>query len=137
MDEENYLTLVPVDRASFTREMKNLPPSTRAVAEVAIQRILARQGLTLATGNWLRSLGSGLWEFRIEKSFKAVFSKSEIPSPSRANNEAILIRVFCSFEKDEILLLGIYDKQRNGSGRKQDQAIQNARKALLQFKGIG
>jgi len=80
MDEENYLTLVPVDRASFTREMKNLPPSSRAVAEVAIQRILARQGLTLATGNWLRSLGSGLWEFRIGKSFKAVFSKSEIPS---------------------------------------------------------
>jgi hypothetical protein len=117
--------------------MKNLPPSTRAVAEVAIQRILARQGLTLATWNWLRSLGSGLWEFRIGKSFKAVFSKSEIPSPSRANNEAILIRVFCSFEKEEILLLGIYDKQRNSSGRKQDQAIQNARKALLQFKGIG
>jgi len=137
MDEENYLTLVPVDRASFTREMKNLPPSTRAVVEVAMQRILARLGLTLATGNWLRSLGSGLWEFRIGNSFKAVFSKSEIPSPSRANNEAILIRVFCSFEKEEILLLGIYDKQRNGSGRKQDQAIQNARKLLLQFKGIG
>jgi len=48
-----------------------------------------------------------------------------------------LIRVFCSFEKEEILLLGIYDKQRNGLGRKQDQAMQNARKALLQFKGIG
>lgn len=116
--------------------MKNLPPRTRVVVEAAMQEILARKGLGLATGSWLRSLGSGLWEFRIGKSFKAVFSKSGIPNPSSETNEPILIRVFCSFENEEILLLGIYDKQRNGPGRKQDQAIEKARKQLLQFKGI-
>jgi len=137
MAEKQYLTLVHVEGSNFTREMKNLHPNTRVVVELAVQEILARDGMNLVAGNWLKGLGSGLWEFRIGKSFKSVFSKSGISNPAGMSNEAILIRVFCTFEDREIPILGLYDKQRRGPGRQQDQAIQNARKALLQFKGIG
>jgi len=135
MPEKQNLTLVHVEGSNFIREMKNLHPNARVVVELAVQEILARDGVNLVTGNWLKRLGSGLWEFRIGKNFKSVFSKSGIPHPARMSNEAILIRVFCAFEDQEILVLGLYDKQRHGPGRQQDQAIQNARKALLQFKG--
>ena len=136
MPEKQYLTLVQVEGSNFTREMKNLHPNARVVVEIAVQEILAKDGMNLVAGNWLKSLGSGLWEFRIGKNFKSVFSKSGISHPARMSNEAILIRVFYAFEGKEILILGLYDKQRHGPGRQQDLAIQSARKALLQFKGI-
>jgi hypothetical protein len=50
-------------------------------------------------------------------------------------NMKILIRVFCSFEEEGILLLGCYDKLRHGGDRPQNNAINKARSLLLTFRG--
>lgn len=123
-----------LDEERFVRSVKELPHDAQVVIKIAMRYILARQGLALARTPWLKSLGGGLWEFRVGPSTKAVVSKSGDSSARLAQNSKILIRVYCTFKNDQIVVLGIFDKQKHGSGSKQSKSIAIARKQLLTLK---
>jgi hypothetical protein len=119
----------------FLRQEKELPPEVQVVVRGLLLEVLALEGMSLASGTLLKALGSGLWEFRIGRNLKSVLKSVGIALPHNARNRKVLIRVFCSFEDEGILLLGCFDKLRNGSDRAQNIAIQNARSLLLTFRG--
>lgn len=127
-------SLTYCDETKFFRDVNDLPADTRYVLRVALESILLVEGIDLASGPWLKSLGGGLWEFRIGPSLKAVFSKANGRSPLPSANTRILIRVYCTFRNREVLLIGLFDKQRYGSGKRQAKSIENARKQLLTFQ---
>lgn len=79
-------------------------------------------------------LGNGLWEFRIGRNMKGVLKSQGVELSSDVTNRKILIRIFCSFEQDGILLLGCYNKLRSGGGRAQNVAINKARALLLTYR---
>lgn len=103
---------------------------------VALQEVLAVNGINLASGAWLRSFGSGLYEFRIRH------SKNEIQGMYKASNrglvggaEAILLRIFVAFEGQKlVVLLGGYDKGKNDKQSFQQAQIEIARKRLRDWK---
>ena len=121
------------DAKLFESEVRALSNMEQAVALIAIERILIKERLALANGPWLRSPGSGLWEFRIGGSYKAVVSRARLKSIPDVPNFKILIRVFCSFQSKNILLISCYDKKRHGGGKKQDEAIRRARQLRLHY----
>jgi hypothetical protein len=127
-------SLTYLDEARFFRDVSDLPADSGYVLKVALESILLVEGMDLAAGPWLKSLGAGLWEFRIGPSIKAVFSKAAVRSPMPIPNKKVLIRVYCTFTNREVLLIGLFDKQRYGSGKRQSNSIQNARKQLLTFQ---
>lgn len=103
---------------------------------LALQEVLAVNGINLASGAWLRSLGSGLFEFRIRH------SKNEIQAMYKTANrglaggaQAILLRIFVAFEGQKlIVLLGGYDKGKNDKQSFQQAQIEIARKRLRDWK---
>jgi hypothetical protein len=118
----------------FLRQEKELPPEVQVVVRGLLLEVLALEGMSLASGTLLKALGSGLWEFRIGRNLKSVLKAAGIALPRNSRNRKIVVRVFCSFEDEGILLLGCFDKLRNGSDRAQNIAIQNARSLLLTFR---
>lgn len=121
------------DAKLFESQVRDLSSIEQAVVLVAIEQILIKDRLALASGPWLKSLGSGLWEFRIGGSYKAVVSRARLESFPDVPNFKILIRVFCGFQAKNILLISCYDKRRNGGGKRQDEAIRRARQLRLQY----
>jgi hypothetical protein len=118
----------------FLRQEKELPPEVQVVVRGLLLEVLALEGMSLASGTLLKALGSGLWEFRIGRNLKSVLKAAGIALPRNSRNRKIVVRVFCSFEDEGVLLLGCFDKLRNGSDRAQNIAIQNARSLLLTFR---
>jgi putative component of toxin-antitoxin plasmid stabilization module len=128
--------VILIEVPAFSKHLDKLRPELQLVVKLALTEILAKEGLSLASSSWLRFVGDGVWEFRIGRSFKAVFSKAGIDEYSHNSNLKVLLRIFCSFEGNIILLLGCYDKQRHSDGKRQANAIRSAKEELLTFKRI-
>ena len=122
------------DPVSFRNQVESLNTRDQNLLLWALKEILGRQGLALARSTWLKSLGGSLWEFRIGPSSKAVESKAGVPPDETMPQTKVLLRVFCSFQKQQIIIHGCFDKQRYGSGKRQSAAIRRARESLLTFK---
>jgi hypothetical protein len=122
------------DPVSFRNQVESLNISHQNILLWALKEILGRQGLALARSTWLKSIGGSLWEFRIGPSSKAVESKAGVPPGETMPQTKVLLRVFCSFQKQQIIIHGCFDKQRYGPGKRQDAAIRRARESLLTFK---
>lgn len=128
-------TIEYVDRG-FERFYLSLTPVTQAVVEAAISTVLAERGIDAFDGGWGKALGSGLWEFRIQRSLSSISSlgDTEVPTVS-GSDRRVSIRIFCTFYGDRIvLLLGGYDKGRDPSPRRQQREIARARAALSRWK---
>lgn len=124
-----------VDKDKFFSQMGNLSSTHQIITRLAIEHLLAIEGLSLAQTSWLKSLGSGLWELRIGPSTNSVLKKvADAPIPKTAESK-ILVRVFVSFKENEIILISCFDKLRHGGGKRHDKAIGNARSMLLQYLG--
>ena len=103
---------------------------------VALNEVLAVNGIKLTSGAWLKALGTGLYEFRIRH------SASEIQEMYKAANrrlakgtESILFRIFVTFEGAQVIvLLGAYDKGKNDKQSFQQAQIEVARKRLRDWK---
>lgn len=122
------------DPVSFRNQVESLNTSHQNILLWALKEILGRQGLALARSTWLKSLGGSLWEFRIGPSSKAVESKAGVPPGETMPQTKVLLRVFCSFQNQQIIIHGCFDKQRYGPGKRQDAAIRRARESLLTLK---
>ena len=119
----------------FLRQEKDLTVEVQIVVRVLLIEVLLTEGMNLASGSLLKALGNGLWEFRIGRNIKSVLKGVGVTLSPNTKNMKILIRVFCSFEEDGILLLGCYDKLRHGGDRAQNIAINKAKSLLLTFRG--
>jgi hypothetical protein len=122
------------DPESFKNQVASLSAIHQDLLLRSLKEILGAQGLALARSTWLKSLGGSLWEFRIGPSSKAVESKAGVPPGETMPQTKVLLRVFCSFQKQQIIIHGCFDKQRYGPGKRQDAAIRRARESLLTFK---
>jgi hypothetical protein len=122
------------DPVTFKNQVESLNPIHQDLVLRSLKEILGAQGLELARSTWLKSLGGSLWEFRIGPSSKAVESKAGLLSNDNVPQTKVLLRVFCSFQKNQIVIHGCYDKQRYGAGKRQNAAIRRARESLLTFK---
>jgi hypothetical protein len=122
------------DQDSFLREVSGLTYEARFITRFALDLILLKEAISLARTPWLKSLGGSLWEFRIGPSAKAVLSKAGDSTIKFEQNCKVLVRVYCTFKTRQIIVFGLYDKQRYGAGARQSKSIAMARKKLLTFK---
>ena len=96
-------------------------------------------GIDICQSEWGKSLGHGLYEFRIRKSLRTIlneFTPSSLPTlEDLPENRKVLLRVFCTFHGTRIvLLLGGYNKKKDPSERRQAKEITAARKALKEWR---
>lgn len=81
-----------------------------------------------------KNLGGGLYEFRIRRSLDTILNQYGTGAESLRGSAArskVLLRVFCTFRGNRIvLLLGGYDKGRDPSAKRQSREIKRARQAL-------
>ena len=103
---------------------------------VALQEVLAVNGITLTSGAWLKSLGKGLYEFRIRHSASEIQAMYKVADKGLVGGaEAILLRVFVTFEGGRlIVLLGAYDKGKKDKQGFQQAQIEIGRKRLRDWK---
>lgn len=125
---------VLIESPGFGKQVNRLPQELQLIAKVALIEILSKEGLALASSNWLRYVGDSVWEFRIGRSIKAVYSKAGIEDKPPASRSKVLLRIFCHFEENKVILLGCYDKQKYSDGRRQANAIRTAKEELLTFR---
>lgn len=105
---------------------EELSPIKRWAIGTAMNRILAKEGISVCETEWGKALGDSLYEFRL---------RDEVET--KAGSEKILLRVFFHpYGNKLILLLGGYDKGESPSARRQNKEITEARnrKRLEEFR---
>ncbi|GEP27621.1 hypothetical protein [Cryobacterium levicorallinum] len=122
---------------SFARFYSSLGEYEQAVVTAAIEHVLAVHGIDICNGEWGKPLSGGLYEFRVRKSFHSIFTEANATPPSDlvSVDRMVLIRVFCTFHGDKIVLLySGYDKKKDPSDKRQQREIAKARKIHEQWK---
>ena len=106
-----------------------------AALDAAIKHVLEVRGLELAGSAWLKPLGGGLHEFRVRHDAATIGRMFAREAFAHATDESILLRVFCHFYGDRvILLMSGYDKGRDTSEKRQQTEIQTARTLLTAWQ---
>lgn len=118
----------------YLRQERDLPKEVQVLVRIMVLEVLLKDGMKLASGSLVKPLGHGLWEFRIGRNIKSVLKSIDIAISAALINKALLVRVFFSFEEEGILLLGCYNKLKDGGGRAQNLAINKARALLLTIR---
>lgn len=122
--------------APYVRFVERLDGWQRHIVDIAVRTILAHQGHNVCQTEWGKSLGKGLYEFRIRRTLRTICSTTgtELPTGVDPDRE-VLLRVFFAVEGDRIvLLLGGYDKGADPSDKRQEKAIKQARMLLTQHR---
>jgi putative component of toxin-antitoxin plasmid stabilization module len=115
---------------------ERLDTYTLAILDICVEEVLARQGNNVCNSSWGKSLGDGLYEFRISKSIAAICNEANVPIPKFPNaKKSTLLRVFFAVEGSKIIvLLCAYDKGKDSGERRQQREIVRARKYLQEHK---
>ena len=81
-------------------------------------------------------MGEGLYEFRVRKSLRRILTTAGLEPPVGASaDRGVLIRVFCTFHGDKIVLLySGYNKRADPSPTRQQREIAKARKIHRHWK---
>ncbi|MDH6422938.1 hypothetical protein [Aurantimicrobium minutum] len=123
---------------SYARFYRSLSKYQQLVVDSAIRNVLSVEGIGICSGEWGKPLGGGLYEFRIRKSLHAIESHTGPETSTKYSPESqvqVLIRIFCTFHGDKIVVLHHgYDKKRDSSEKKQQQEIRTARKLHQEWK---
>ncbi|PJI55865.1 hypothetical protein CTI14_01395 [Methylobacterium radiotolerans] len=125
---------------TFRRAFDKLPQYEQAVMVAAIEKVLGELGHEVCSTEWGKSLGDGLFEFRVRKSLRAIHdefkeSGADIPDLPSGSNRDVLLRAFFTVHGDRIvLLLHVYDKKRDPSEKRQQREIKKARKQLRAWR---
>lgn len=118
----------------FPRWFDSLSDYQQAVLDAAIEFVLEEYGTEICATEFGKHLGNGLYEFRVRQSLKAIrkYGGFEVSS-SPGDDQTVLLRVFCHFYGDKVILLmcGL-DKGKNDKA--QQREIKKARKILRVFK---
>jgi hypothetical protein len=120
----------------FDRFIRSLPKYDQIVLAAAVKHVLAVHGIDICSGEWGKPLGQGLYEFRVRRSLDAILSLAELDhSGVPGADQSVLLRVFCTFYGDKIVLLyNGYDKKRDPSPKRQQKEIAKARKLHAAWK---
>lgn len=115
---------------AFERFLFSLPAYEQAVLVAAIECVLQTYGIDICSGDWGKPLGGGLYEFRVRKSLRAILQSAGLDASQGARTErSVLLRVFCTFYGNKIVLLYHgYDKGSDPSEKRQRREIAKARK---------
>jgi hypothetical protein len=112
---------------------ERLSPTKKAAFLAAVEVVLTAQGINVASNEFGKALGGGLYELRIRQTATEIRQRvaglppDEVDSPP----EAVLLRVFfCTAGRKIILLMSGYDKGANPSERRQNREIENARRLM-------
>lgn len=112
---------------------ERLSPTKKAAFLAAVEVVLTPQGINVASNEFGKALGGGLYELRIRQTATEIRQRvaglppDELDSPP----EAVLLRVFFrTAGRKIILLMSGYDKGESPSERHQNKEIENARKLI-------
>lgn len=124
------------DDARFERFFLSLSGYQQAVLTAAIEHFLAVYGPDICAGDWGKPLGEGLYEFRVSKSLRAIYSAAGVERDADPGDDRkVLIRLFCTFYgKKVVLIFHGYDKGRSPSPKQQQVEIARARAAYRQWR---
>lgn len=112
--------------------IESLDDSKLASIDMANRTFLKEQGIELLNSSWFKSVGDGVYEFRIrhtalqiERLYKQKSVKEVAPK------SPILLREFVAFRKGRVvILLAAYDKGKDPSEKTQQKQIALAKKRL-------
>ena len=121
---------------AFERFLFSLPAYEQAVLVAAVEHVLQVYGIDICSGEWGKPLGEGLYEFRIRKSLRTILVSAGLDAPEAAGTDRnVLLRVFCTFHGDKIVLLYHgYNKKTDPSAKRQQREIAKARKLHERWK---
>ena len=113
---------------------ERLSPTKRAAFLAAVEVVLTQQGINVASNEFGKALGGGLYELRIRQTATEIRQRVTGLPPDDLGNlppEAVLLRVFfCTAGRKIILLMSGYDKAENSSQKRQNREIENVRKLM-------
>jgi putative component of toxin-antitoxin plasmid stabilization module len=116
---------------------ERLSPIKRAAFVAAVEVVLTRQGINVASNEFGKALGGGLYELRIRQSAAEIRQRVAGLPPDDLGDfppEAVLLRVFfCTAGHKIVLLISGYDKGENPGQRHQNREIENARKLMRAY----
>lgn len=125
-------------RSPFARWFeRDLTSYEQAVLAAAVKQVLEVVGIDICSSEWGKSLGDGLYEFRVRQSLHAIRTYGQSPTPLARPGEdrAVLLRAFVTFYGDRVvLLLHGLNKGRGPSTRKQQKEIAKARRLLKDWR---
>jgi len=127
------------DRQPFRRFLDELESTKRLAMIAAIERVLAKQGMNVCRSSWGKTLGQGLFEFRVRHTAAEIRTMFGGDALGVADHDGppgkVLLRAFCHACGDRIvLLLGGYDKGEDSSKKRQQEEIKIARRRLRAFQ---
>jgi hypothetical protein len=127
---------VEYEGGAFERFLFSLPAYEQAVLVAAVEHVLQIYGIDICSGEWGKPLGEGLYEFRIRKSLRIILVSAGLDAPGEAGvDRSVLLRVFCTFHGDKIVLLHHgYNKKTDPSEKRQQREIAKARKIHERWK---
>jgi hypothetical protein len=115
--------------------MRSLPGMKKRAIGVAINEVLQYLGPDVADGNFGRSLGGGLYEFRLDQDAEQILRRTgKKPRPERDRGKILLRLFFHPHGNKLLLLLSGYDKGARPSKTHQKEQIDEARKMLNRWK---
>lgn len=124
-------------RSPFTKWYDKLDDYDQAVVDTAITKVLEPIGMDIAGTEWGKALGGGLYEFRIRLSLSTLLHWGETQAQDDPpwKDRKVLLRIFCTFHGDRIVLLFQgYDKGKDPSEKRQQKEIKKARKNLREWQ---
>jgi hypothetical protein len=137
MNRASRVWSIEYEGADFERFFSRLGGYEQAVLAAAIDHVLKVHGVDICQGDWGKPLGEGLYEFRVRRSLQAILSEAGVEAPRdlAGADRTVLLRVFCTFHGDRIVLLFHgYDKKKDPSAKRQAREIARARKLHAAWK---
>lgn len=140
---DNRWTVEVYEDGGFERFYRRLDEAEQATTRAAIEYVLSRLGMDICATEWGKSLGNGLYELRIRRTLGTIvgeYGPAEVADvvPAKLSKRRVLIRVYCTFHGDRVvLLLGGYNKLRAPSRKQEQREIAAARSALNQWRRGG
>jgi len=118
--------------------VKKLPEPKRVAWLAFVEFALVLQGRDIEQSGYVKPLGQGLFELRIDHDaaeLAQVFGADLAAHPDLAgpSGAEILLRVFCTFYGDRVVLL-LSGLDKGASPKAQPRAIQAARKLLAEWR---
>jgi hypothetical protein len=115
--------------------MRSLSTLKRRAIGVALHEFLRHLGPDVVRTDFGKSLGGGLYEFRVDQDAEQILRKAGKDPRPESDEGKILLRVFFHpHGKKLILLLSGYDKGERTSRAHQNAQIEEARKLLSRWK---
>jgi len=118
--------------------LRRLPEPKRAAWLAFVDFALMPMGKDISQSGYVKALGQGLFELRVDHNaaeLAQVFG-AELSSRSELSSlavEGILLRVFCTFYGDKVVLL-LSGLDKGADPKSQPRAIRAARKLLAEWR---